>query len=398
MLALPRVPYVSPVPPAARRLLLIAATSAVAACVENANGTLEVTADADSVQVVTGIADTAFVRLEMPNAPVVVVKDSRGFRIPNARVTFFTPSSANGRVDGAVVRTDNQGLARPGAWIAGPDSGTDTLVAYVVGPPGARATRATFTARVIDPCQRPLAYFLGGTVQGSLTGRGCVGADTSLLQPYRFTVNTAGLYQFTSTSAAFPSSVEVTRITGFPVAIYDGQPAATAGVRVALAPGTYDVRAGALQSRSAVGAFTLSSGPGTIPTGCSTTSSVLAFMMPGTAVSSTFSSNDCSWQYPAPSLFNGQAPFDAYAIYVPPGQQIVVRLQSTQVDALLTLLNGNLTPLNANDNGGGGTNALLQFSALSLDAAPGQGAVAIIVASSKNQLGAYTLSIDGIGP
>lgn len=394
----PRARYVTLVRPIVRLALVGSAVASVAACVENTRGTLEVTPDADSVQVVTGVTDTAFVRTRVPGTPIVVVKDTRGFRIPNARVTFTTTSATNGIVEGGIVRTDQQGLARPGAWIAGPDSGTDTLIAYVVGPPGARATRATITARVIDPCLRPLSYVLGATIQGSLTGRGCIGTDTSLVQPYRFTVGAAGVYEFTSSSTSFPSTIELVRESGFPLGIFDGDGQQGATLRAALAAGTYVVRPGAFARPTATGAFSLSSGPSVLPQGCQPNFQVLAFLMAGTSLSTSLTTNDCSFQLPIQNIFAGQTIQDIYAIYVPPGQQAVVRMQSTQLDAILVLYNGNGDPLFGNDNGGGGTNALLSFNATQLGARSGTGAVGYVIATSKGQPGPYTLSVDGVLP
>lgn len=384
-----------------RRLVVLTAAITLAgagACVESARGTLEVTPDADSVQVVQGVTDTAFVRTAVPGTPVVVVKDSRGFRIPNALVTFTTLSAANGRVTDGVVRSDSLGLARPGSWIAGPDSGTDSLIAYVVGPPGARATRATITARVIDPCARPLPYAIGTSLQGTLNGRGCVGADTSLVQPYRFTVTSPGLYSFSTSSTAFPSTIEVVRETGFPVGIFDGNPIQGATLRAALAQGTYIVRPGAFARPRASGPYTLTSGPGVLPEGCLPGNQALVFMTPNTSVSTTLTANDCTGQLPITQIFNGATAYDVYALYVPVGQQFVVRMQSTQLDAVLVLYAGNGEPLQANDNGGGGTNASLSFTPTRLGAPPGVGALGFVLATSKGQLGTYTLSVDALSP
>jgi len=355
----PRARYVTLVRPIVRLALVGSAVASVAACVENTRGTLEVTPDADSVQVVTGVTDTAFVRTRVPGTPIVVVKDTRGFRIPNARVTFTTTSATNGIVEGGIVRTDQQGLARPGAWIAGPDSGTDTLIAYVVGPPGARAT---------------------------------------LVQPYRFTVGAAGVYEFTSSSTSYPSTIELVRESGFPLGIFDGDGQQGATLRAALAAGTYVVRPGAFARPKATGAFSLSSGPSVLPQGCQPNFQVLAFLMAGTSLSTSLTTNDCSFQLPIQNIFAGQTIQDIYAIYVPPGQQAVVRMQSTQLDAILVLYNGNGDPLFGNDNGGGGTNALLSFNATQLGARSGTGAVGYVIATSKGQPGPYTLSVDGVLP
>jgi hypothetical protein len=378
-------------------LLIAAATLVVAACVENPRGVLEVTEGADSVQVVTGIADTAFVLNRMATVPVVVVKDTRGFRMPGARVTFVTPSPANGSVIGGEVRTDSLGRASPGGWIAGPDSGTDSLIAFVVGSPGARATRAVITAPVIDPCNRPLPYTLGTSISGQLTGRGCITFDSSLVQPYRFTVSTLGVYRFTVTSGAFDSYVEVTRPDGFPVAIFDGDGRVNAEVRVALPPGTFGVRAGALGQRRGTGQFTLTSGPGVLPTLCDRAAPAVTYLVPGTTVSTDLNANDCAVQWNFAGVFTGQAPVKVFPLFVAPNQNIVVRLVSTSVDALLVLASPGLTQqIGRDDNSGGGTNALLSFTAAAIGQ-PG-GALVWIVASSKGQNGAITISVDGPGP
>lgn len=393
----PTAPYVTLVHPVRRLVVLSAAVLAVAACVENPRGVLEVTEGADSVQVLTGITDTAFVRNRMASVPVVVVKDTRGFRMPGARVTFVTPGPSSGSVIGGEVRTDSLGRASPGGWIAGPDSGTDSLIAFVIGSPGARATRAVITAPVIDPCNRPLPYTLGTSITGTLSGRGCVTFDSSLVQPYRVSVPAMGVYRFTVTSGAFDSYVEVTRGDGFPVAIFDGDGRVNAEVRVALPPGAFGVRAGALGQRRGVGQFTLSSGPATLPTSCDRFNPVVAYLVPGTAVSTDLSANDCTLQFNFTGIFNGQAPVKVFPLFVPPNQTIVVRLASTSVDALLVLASPGLQQqIGRDDNSGGGTNALLSFSAAAIGQ-PG-GALVWVIATSKGQNGPITISVDGPGP
>jgi hypothetical protein len=380
-----------------RLIFVVTAVTVVASCVETPSGVLEITEGADSVQVVTRVTDTAFVRTAVATLPTVVVKDTRGFRMPGALVTFITPSPANGSVVGGQVRTDSVGRASPGAWIAGPDTGTDTLIAYVVGSPGARATRAVITAPVIDPCNRPLSYALGTSVIGTLVGRGCVTFDSSLVQPYRFNVATTGNYAFSVNSGAFDSYVEIARGDGFPLAIFDGDGRGGATVRVALPPGVYDVRAGALGQRRGVGQFTLTSGPATIPTSCDRDNPVITYLVPGASVSTNLSATDCTLQFNFGATFTGQAPVKVFPLFVPPNQTVVVRMNSTVVDALLVLYGPSGNPLyGRDDNSGGGTNALLSFTSAAL----GQpnGALVWVVASSKGQNGGFTIAVDGPGP
>lgn len=390
--------YVTPVHPIRRLLVLGLAVAAVSACVESNRGVLEIVPGADSVQVVEGVNDTAFVRSPMPNAPAVVVKDARGFRIPNARVTFTPSSPLSGRVEGAEVRTDGNGIARPGAWIAGPDSGTDTLIAWVVGPPGARATRALITAPVIDPCGRPLPYVLGDTADGILDGRGCLTGDSALVQPYRVTIPVAGAYRFTARTTLMPPALDLVRPSGFPVALFEGALTSSAAQILAILPaGDYDIRPGSRLQQFSTGTYQLTSGPTTIPDGCSP-SGLSAFAAPGVVINGTLSAGgggDCTFNLNLGTTFNGSTIGDFYGLFVPPDQQIVVRMNALFFDALLLLATPNATQvITFNDNGGGGSNALVAFTAQQLGAPPGQGAYVWVVATSKGQTGAYTLSIE----
>lgn len=376
---------------------MVAGLAAMAACVETPNGVLEVTEGADSVQVVTPVRDTAFVRTPIAAPPVVVVKDTRGFRMPGALVTFVTPGPSSGIVEGGQVRTDSIGRASPGRWIAGPDSGTDTLIAYVVGSPGARATRAVITAPVIDPCTRTLPYTLGTSVVGTLTGRGCITFDSSLVQPYRFTVPSTGNYRFSVASGAFDSYVEVARADGFPLAIFDGDGRTGASVRVVLPPGTFHVRGGALGQRRGVGQFTLTSGPASVPATCDRANPVVTYLVAGAAFNTDLNANDCTLQFNFGATFTGTAQVKVFPLFVPPNQNVVVRMNSNVLDALLVLYSaGGQQLIGRDDNSGGGTNALLSFTAAALGQ-PG-GALVWVVATSKGQNGGFTIAVDGPGP
>lgn len=365
-----------------------------AGCVEPNRGVLEVNPAADSVQVLTGITDTAFIRLPMPNRPVVVVKDAQGFRMPGVLVAF-TPDSGSGTVNGAQVRTDSLGRASPTTWTAGRDTGLQTLWASVVGAPNARASRVPIRARVIDPCRRPLPYVLGATVAGSLDGRGCLTTDNSLVRPYAMTVATPAVWQFVVRSRAFPAFVEVARTTGETIGYYGLGPDSVAAVRVALPAGAYHVRAGALATLNALGDFQLSSSAGTLPTACPP-NDVLAWLTTGTALPATLAAGDCAPTLTLSGLGTFQSLADFYGFVIPANRTVTVRMNSTAVNALLLLVSPNSGQiLTFNDDGGGGTNALLQFTAQQLGVPAGQGAVVWLVAASRSTTpGAYTISVD----
>lgn len=362
-------------------------------CVESNRGVLEVNPAADSVQVVTGITDTGFVRTPMPNRPVVVVKDAQGFRMPGVPVVF-TPDSGSGFVSEPRVRTDSAGRAST-TWTAGPDTGQQTLRASVVGAPNARASRAEIRARVIDPCQRPAAYVLGTTVSGTLTGRGCITAGPSLVQPYAVSVETPSVWRFTVRSQAFPAYVEVTTPSGVPVGFYDLGADSVASVQVAFPTGAFHVRAGALNERAATGGFQLSSAGAALPPTCPS-NGVQAWITPGTSLPATLAAGDCAPTLTLSNLGTFQTFADFYGVIVPPNRVVTVRMSSAAVNALLLLVGANSQQiLTFNDDGGGGTNALLQFTAQQLGAAPGQVAVIWVVAASRGAApGSYTISVD----
>jgi hypothetical protein len=73
----------------------------------------------------------------------------------------------------------------------------------------------------------------------------------------------------------------------------------------------------------------------------------------------------------------------------------VIRASSLTMDMILLLLQPNTSVIGAsNDNGGGGTNALISISAAQAGGEPGFGTTVWVIATSKGTRGNYTLSLD----
>ncbi|MDX2185150.1 MAG: hypothetical protein SFW08_14325 [Gemmatimonadaceae bacterium] len=372
-------------------LTLLCAALFSGACVEGADRMLEVTPDADSVVVVAGSGQTAFVRSPVPDPPVVVVKDARGFNIPDAVVTF-RPGAGSGRVDGGTVRTDADGRASPGRWTVGSEAGVDTLWASVVGTPGVTGTRAPILASVIDPCLIADPYTVGDSITGSLAGAGCLAFDEHVVKPYRVTIP-GGIYQFRARTTGTVPWLDVVRDDGFPFALADGGSGFLAPLTVALGAGTYYVRPGAAGRLTYNGTFSLASQAVTIPNSCPGTP--LAYLGIGGVIPGALGTGDCTFSLNLGTVFNGQTTGDLYAVNIPPTGQIVIRLSSLSTDVLLLVIRANTSTISAfNDNGGGGTNALLSLSAAQAGALQGGGTTIWVMATSKGTRGDYTLSID----
>lgn len=354
---------------------------------------LEVTPDADSVVVVAGSGQTAFVRTAVPDPPVVIVKDTRGFNIPDAVVTF-RPGFGSGRVDGGTVRTDADGRASPGRWVVGPDAGVDTLWASVVGAPGVTGTRVPILASVVDPCLIAAPYAIGDSITGTLAGAGCLAFDQSVVRPYRITVP-AGIYEFRARTTTTVPWLDIVREDAFPFAFVDGGNTTLAPITVALGAGTYYVRPGAVDRLTFNGGFSLASEAVTIPNVCPASGAPLAYLGIGGVIPGSLATGDCSFTLNLSNIFNGQTSGDLYAVNIPPTGQVVIRLSSLTSDVLLLVIRPNTSSITAfNDNGGGGTNALISISAAQAGAGPSAGTTIWVMATSKGTRGDYTLSID----
>ena len=122
-----------------------------------------------SIAKVAGDAQFAQVSNAVAIAPSVQVKDSAGFVVPGASVTF-TVGSGGGIVAGGTATTNAQGIATVGAWVLGSQIGANSLVASVL--PATSAISTTFLATATPKVAGPPATIAvnGGDAQTAIAG------------------------------------------------------------------------------------------------------------------------------------------------------------------------------------------------------------------------------------
>jgi hypothetical protein len=121
------------------------AIALISACTDHA--TIEGTSGTEAAAPATlttakleGDGQTAAVATPVAVAPAVRLTDARGAAVAGLAVTFAV-TAGGGRVTGASVASDADGVARVGGWTLGDAPGVNTLVASVSGTPP-----VTFTA------------------------------------------------------------------------------------------------------------------------------------------------------------------------------------------------------------------------------------------------------------
>jgi hypothetical protein len=110
--------------------MVLGATLAVAAC-DSSTAPLRPAA----LTAVSAIEQTAVAGSLAPEAPAVRVQGQAGQPVPGARV-HFTVESGAGVVEGGVVVTGSDGVARSAHWQLGPEPGVNAVIATVDGLSG----------------------------------------------------------------------------------------------------------------------------------------------------------------------------------------------------------------------------------------------------------------------
>ena len=302
--------------------------------------------------------------------PAVRVTDAFGNALAGVAVRFAV-AGGGGRTTGANGVTGADGVAAVGSWTLGA-AGVNTLTASSAGVAG-----VTFTAVALDPCVLSAAYTFGSTHTGELDAADCrLGngnriefLDLALDSVRNFAVDMradrdAFLYLFNSAGTAVAAND-------------DGGGGTSARLHVIAPAGRYFVGAsasGGLGGAAPQG-YTVTTGPGGEVTGCTQ-----PWIIPGISTSQQLTSADSCY------YFFGLAA-DRYLVQLRAGQTVTIRHLSTAYDAFLTLYGPNGSVVASNDDGDGGLNSRITFTATTagrytIEARPlsfGTGAYTLIV-------------------
>lgn len=305
--------------------------------------------------------------------PTVRVYDQTGQ--PRSGVDVrFSIMDGGGSLVGGDAKTDADGVARVKSWTVGSEQFSSVRASV-----GGVRHSVTFIARVVsslDPCAMPVFIFAPSVV-GSLSPTDCV-QEGRYVDRYRFDwpVPLAATYRMRSHD--LDTWLEVYDASGRLIALNDDD--ATGGttnsaVQLIVPAGTYLLGATSY-APGATGSYQVSFAYLEGNNGCKD-----VFVVPGVTIGGVLESGDC-----------GRDGYvrDEYPIFLEPGQTLAVRLESTAFDAYLQLYSAEGDLLAADDDGAGGTDALLTYTASE------HAMLTVSVTSfSPGESGIYTMTVSG---
>jgi hypothetical protein len=259
-----------------------------------------------------------------------------------------------------------------GSWTLG-TAGINTLTASA-GTAGSTTFTATATAPV-DPCTAATPFTLRTTANGTLAAGDCRLSTGELVDFYQTSSSATLVEEFLLTSSAIDAFLVLSDAAGRPVAFDDdGAGGNNSSIRVIAPPGQYVLGASSF-GPGQTGAYQLSSRALPPRTSC-----VEAWVVPGLTLSRGLAAGDCT-------LSDGSY-YDGYLVYLRAGQQITLTQRSTAFDTYLILADASGNSLVENDDGAGGTDSRIVYTATRA------GAYMIAANSfSSGATGAYTLTI-----
>jgi hypothetical protein len=323
---------------------------------------------AASPTTLTGVAATA-----VTEVPSVRVTDQSGQPMAGVAVTFQV-LSGGGSVTGGSATTNASGVATVGSWTLGATPGANTMSATAAG-----LTPVVFTATAQDPCAVRTTFLLSAPATGSLAAQDCRLNTGEYVDFFSVAVPTAQALSFSLASTAFDAYLLMFDAAGRAVAISDDAAAGTSNslINVFAPAGNYFLGATSFDVGE-TGAYQLSSTTFVGNVNCGE-----YWVLPGVQINGQISATDCNF---------GGFLVDEYLVVLRPGETITVQMNSTALNAALFLFNGAGEVVASNDNGGGGTNALLTYTATGLD-------IFYIDATSASGTGtgAYSLAVTRAG-
>lgn len=321
----------------------------------------------------TSVSQQATPGATVAEPPTVRVVDAQGQPIPGVGVTFAV-TAGGGTLGTPLATTDAAGVASATSWTLGSSLGVNTVTATVTGLPV-----VTFTATALDPCDVAPAYTLFTTLQAGLSVQDCRLPNGEFEDFYTVSLAEARAVTFTLSSATFDTWLELFDASGNYVALNDDDDATettNSAIRVFAPAGTYFLGASSYDP-AVTGSYTLGSSVLAGNVACQ-----FPWVVPGVQLNGQITTTDCT-----------EAGYysDIYMVVLYAGEQLQVSMQSSAVDAYLILFGANGI-VAEDDDSGGGSNALMTFTATET------GVYAIDAGTlSPGETGAYTLAVTRSG-
>lgn len=296
-----------------------------------------------------GDEQSAIAGTALPDPLVVTVIGSDGRPLAGATVTWQV-ISGGGAVSPRSSTSDAAGEAQT-TWSLGFEIGTQAVAASVPN-----VTPVTFAAEAIDPCSVSSAYSIGTVVNGSLATTDCLVLGAFYTDFYDLSTGVALSVSFAESSTAFDAFMLLHDEAGDPVAFNDDQPGTLdSRIWILMTSGTYFVAASS--------AFEFETGPYALSStivsadvaGCPE-----VWITRNVETDQIIESTDC---------VDESGPFysDQFLVYLLAGETVTITQRSTEVDAFLQLFDSSGSLVDSDDDGAGGTDAQLIFTASSED-------------------------------
>ncbi|HYW12142.1 MAG TPA: hypothetical protein VE871_09295 [Longimicrobium sp.] len=306
---------------------------------------------AASIVAVSSTTQTGTAGVAVAQAPTVRVNSAGGQPLAGVTVTFAV-TAGGGTLGQTSVVTGAAGTASAGSWTLGA-AGTNTVSATVAGL--APVTFSATATAAANPCSTAAVYTLFSSVSGSLSATDCRLQSGEYIDFYGTSLPTAQAVSFSLSSTAFDAFLEMADANGNLVAISDdvAQGNTNSLIRVFAPAGTYFVGASSYEPGE-TGSYQLSSAGVAGNNNCGE-----FWVVPGVVINGQVQSTDC--------VFDNHYT-DEYLVVLNAGQTLTVTMRSTTLDAFLVLYNAQGAAVAQNDDGAGGNDAVITYTATALSA------------------------------
>lgn len=277
----------------------------------------------------------------VPQPPAVLVRDQTGAPLPGAVVTFAVVNGG-GTLGKTTATANGNGVASSESWMLGNTPFLNVVQASIA------SETLVFTAMPINMCNSVKSYTVGTTAEGEWNSADCLVGAGSRRDAYTMTVSGDPVV-FTLTSPTVDTYLELFDADGRLVASNNNSSGTNSAIHLLAPYGMYRLHASTYLTQNNFGAYQLTSGPFTPGgAGCK------AFaVLPPRTLATTSVAADCNF-------FSGNADF--YDVVLQPGETLTARMESTQLDPELSLMDPSGSRIRYDDNGGGGTTALVTYT------------------------------------